>query len=76
MGEVSMATTTVHEAPLWGEYSVSQSRMGAYCDFLALASNQYGDETAVAASFLGPDTAVRGILAVASEGRERVSCRL
>ena len=71
-----MATTTVHEAPLWGEYSVSQSRMGAYCDFLALASNQYGDETAVAASFLGPDTAVRGILAVASEGRERVSFRL
>ncbi|MHB1524915.1 MAG: helicase-related protein [Candidatus Dormibacteria bacterium] len=70
-----MATATVHEAPLWGEYSVSRSRMGAYCDFLALTPDRYGRDRAVVASFLGPDTAVRGILAVASEGREDISFR-
>lgn len=70
-----MATATVHEAPLWGEYAVSRSRMGAYCDFLALAPDRYGRDRAVVASFLGPDTAVRGILAVASEGRDEITFR-
>lgn len=72
----AMATAVVHDTPLWGEYTVSRSRMGAYCDFLAIIpAHRYGRDRGVVASFLGPDTAVRGILAVASDGRGDISFR-
>ncbi|HUY60575.1 MAG TPA: hypothetical protein VMW49_01750, partial [Candidatus Dormibacteraeota bacterium] len=71
-----MATVTVHDTPLWGEYDVNDSRLGAYCDFLALVPAPTGGDTAVAASFLGPDTAVRGLLAVASAQRSPIAFRL
>lgn len=68
LNEDALYTIAPYEVPFWASYTANKSTMGTYMDMAAVWT-EGTSRLLVAGSFIGPDTAVKGIMAAAVTGK-------